>query len=304
MRDAHTPVLLHEVLDLLMIHADDTIVDATLGGAGHARAIAEAQGEKGVFIGFDMDADAIQRANDQLASTKPTKHFVEGNFRYLARELERLGVTVIDKALFDLGWSAYQRSSGRGFSFMHDEPLVMTYDKGSEGLTAAEIVNEWKEGSLADIIFGWGEERYARRIARAIVDRRSRKPFASTFELADVITSAVPAAYRFGKLHPATRTFQALRITVNDELDALREGLGAAWKLLKPGGRLAVITFHSIEDRIVKQMFAAWESEGSGTRIVRKPVRPSSEEVRRNPRSRSAKLRGIEKVVLYEKART
>ena len=158
-------------------------------------------------------------------------------------------------------------------------------------------MNEWGEESIADILFGWGEEHYSRRIAKAIVERRLHKPFTTSVELAEAIKAAVPPRYRHGRIHPATRTFQALRIAVNDELGALTEGLRAAWEHLAPRGRIAVITFHSIEDRMVKHMFAAWEASGEGKRPVKKPIRPSDEEVSMNPRSRSAKLRVIEKVV-------
>ena len=172
----------------------------------------------------------------------------------------------------------------------------MTYADTPTGLTAATIVNEWGEESIADILFGWGEEHYSRRIAKAIVARRAHKPFTTSVELAEAITAAVPPRYRHGRIHPATRTFQALRIAVNDELGALAEGLRSAWKHLAPGGRIAVITFHSIEDRVVKQMFAAWEASEEGKRVVRKPIRPAGPEISMNPRSRSAKLRVIQKL--------
>ena len=294
----HRAVLLQEATSSLALAPDDCVVDATLGGAGHAGAIAEQLGKKGVLIGFDLDADAISRAKSTLAKVRPTVHLVLGNFRDLGKELERLGIPSITKALFDLGWSSYQLDSGRGFSFRADEPLSMTYANpptGGSGLTAGRIVNEWGEESIADILFGWGEEHYSRRIAKAIVERRAHKPFTTSVELAEVIRAAVPPLYRHGKIHPATRTFQALRIAVNDELGALTEGLRSAWKHLAPAGRIAVITFHSIEDRMVKQMFAAWERSGEGKRSARKPIRPGEGELSVNPRARSAKLRVIEK---------
>ena len=294
----HRAVLLQEATSSLALAPDDCVVDATLGGAGHAGAIAEQLGKKGVLIGFDLDADAISRAKSTLAKVRPTVHLVLGNFRDLGKELERLGIPSITKALFDLGWSSYQLDSGRGFSFRADEPLSMTYANpptGGSGLTAGRIVNEWGEESIADILFGWGEEHYSRRIAKAIVERRAHKPFTTSLELAEVIRAAVPPRYRHGKIHPATRTFQALRIAVNDELGALTEGLRSAWKHLAPAGRIAVITFHSIEDRMVKQMFAAWERSGEGKRSARKPIRPGEGELSVNPRARSAKLRVIEK---------
>ena len=294
---AHQSVLLHEAIEELVIQTTDTVVDATLGGAGHARAIAELLGSDGTFVGFDLDADAIERAKTSLKDAKPRTFCIEANFRHLEKELGARGITHIDKALFDLGWSAYQLDAGRGFSFLRDEPLLMTYGKadGKSILTAATIVNEWEENSIADIIFGWGDERYSRRIAKAIVERRNERPFTLATELAETIKSAVPGAYRHGRLHPATRSFQALRIATNDELGALKEGLESSWKLLNPGGRIAVITFHSIEDRIVKEMFLEFERSGQGTRITRSPKKPSRDEMLANPRSRSAKLRVIEK---------
>ncbi len=293
--DAHRTVLLHDAIQQLAIQPDDVVVDATLGGAGHARAIADVLDERGTLIGLDLDGEAIARATEALAFARPRVELVQANFRSLAAVLDRLDVPKITKALFDLGWSAYQLRAGRGFSFLADEPLRMTYADTPTGLTASTIVNEWEESSLADIIFGWGEERYARRIARAIVEARASAPIASSAALAGVVAAAVPGAYRHGRLHPATRTFQAIRIAVNDELGALEEGLRVAWKRLVPGGRIAVITFHSIEDRLVKRLFVAWEGSGEGVRVHKKPLTPSIEEVRENPRARSAKLRIISK---------
>jgi 16S rRNA (cytosine1402-N4)-methyltransferase len=293
----HQSVLLHEAIEELSIHPNDTVVDATLGGAGHARAIRDQLSKDGRFIGFDLDSDAITRAEIALKDATAENIFIEANFRDIAAELESRGIMHIDKALFDLGWSAYQLEAGRGFSFLKDEPLLMTYSSsGQSALTATMIVNEWGEESIADIIFGWGEERYSRRIAKAIVQRRAVKPFMQSTDLADAIKGAVPNVYRHGRLHPATRTFQALRIAVNDELGALKDGLQGAWKLLSPGGRIAVITFHSIEDRIVKNMFLEWEQGAEAIRITRSPKKPTREESLSNPRARSAKLRVIEKV--------
>ncbi len=298
----HTSVLLHEAIEHLAIRPSDTVVDATLGGAGHARAMAELLGEKGVFIGIDADEAAVKRAEAALKDLrKPEIHLVTANFRNLPLELEKLGIARIDKALFDLGWSGYQLSAGRGFSFQTDEPLLMTYAEhpGPDEITAGTIVNEWAEESIADIIFGWGEERYARRIAKRIVERRAERPFRTARELADAIREAVPPAYRFGRIHPATRTFQALRIAVNDEMGALETGLAGAWERMREGGRIAVITFHSVEDRAVKRVMAGWETAGEGKRIVRSPIKPSREETLENPRARSAKLRVIEKIISH-----
>ena len=293
----HQTVLLHEAVELLSVVKDDIVVDATLGAAGHAQEICKHLGREGLFIGFDLDSDAIQRAEGELSAATPRTLCIQANFRNLRSELLARGVANIDKALFDLGWNSGQLEAGRGFSFLRDEPLLMTYAKepGENALTAATIVNEWAEESIADVLFGWGQERYARRIAKRIVERRLHKPFSTSRELAEEIAKAVPPAYRKGRIHPATRSFQAIRIAVNDELGALAEGLQAAWSLLRPGGRIAVITFHSLEDRVVKRYFADLELSGGGTRINKKPLAPSREEILQNPRARSAKLRVISK---------
>lgn len=317
-QERHRPVLLHEVVAALNVRPDDAIVDATLGGAGHAKGLAEGLGRNGLFVGFDLDSDAVRRARKALSHLPCRRVFVEANFRNMGRELGRRGIANVTKILFDLGWSSHQLDSGlpadvsacarshadrsaqagRGFSFLADEPLLMTYEKRpAEGaLTAREIVNRWGERSLADVFYGFGGERHSRRIAKAIVERRKRKPFTTSRELAETISRAVPARYRRGRIHPATRVFQALRIAVNDELGALDEGLRAAWVLLAPRGRLAAISFHSVEDRIVKRAFSDLVKRGEGRLVFRKPVRPSAEEVRSNPSSRSAKLRVIEKI--------
>ncbi len=288
----HRTVLLHEAVELLSIQPTDTVVDATLGGAGHTREML-AQASAGKVIAFDADHEAIARA-EMLFTDDARIHLIHANFRDIRTKLQEIGIERIDKALFDLGWSGYQLDAGRGFSFQKDEPLSMAYD-AKQGLTAYTVVNEWGEGSLVDIIRGWGEERYAGRIARNIVEARVRKPIETSVELAEIIRSAVPKSYAFGRIHPATRTFQALRIAVNDELGALVAGLTAAWEMLEHGGRISVITFHSIEDRIVKQQFRQWEDDGSGTRVTKKPLVPTDLEIAENPRSRSAKLRVIEK---------
>ncbi len=288
----HRTVLLHEAIEYLTLKPSDTVVDATLGGAGHSRAILESLDSRGTLIGFDADSDAIERAQKALASAKASVHLVHGNFRTIAEETRKLEISHIDKALFDLGWSSYQLSAGRGFSFQSDEPLSMAYDQ-SQSLTAHTVVNDWSEESLADVIYGWGEERYSRRIAKAIVEAR---PITTARELGEIVRGAYPGRDRHGRIHPATKTFQAIRIAVNDELGALEEALADTWKILSSGGRIAVISFHSIEDRIVKHRFASWEKEGSGERITRKPITPSENELKENPRARSAKLRVIQKV--------
>jgi 16S rRNA (cytosine1402-N4)-methyltransferase len=290
----HRSVLLQEAVELLEIGDADTVVDATLGGAGHSKEILTRLGAHGVLIGFDADIQAIERSQQAIGESRATVHFLHSNFRHLEAKLRDIGIAHIDGALFDLGWSGYQLASGRGFSFLTDEPLSMAYDD-TQQLTAEVIVNTWAETSLADVIYGWGEERYSRRIAKAIVGARHLAPIKTSGQLAEIISRAVPAAYRRGRIHPATKTFQALRIAVNDELGALQEGLRGAWKFLAEGGRLSVISFHSIEDRLVKRTFAAWEKAGEGVRITKKPLSASEEELSINPRARSAKLRAIEK---------
>lgn len=294
----HRTVLLHEAIEFLDIQEKDTVVDATLGGAGHAKEISARLGSQGTFVGFDLDHAAIERAQTALSDARCRVELIEENFREMGNALPARSVREIDKALFDLGWSSFQLEAGRGFSFNTNDPLLMTYTSNTTSLlTAADIVNNWGENSLADIIFGWGEERYSRRIARALVEYREHKKFTSANELAQVIAEAVPAAYRHGRIHPATKTFQALRIAVNDELGALQKGLHGAFSLLRPNGRIAVITFHSIEDRLVKRHFAELEKQGLARRVNKKVITPSEDELRTNPRARSAKLRVIEKIL-------
>ena len=276
-KQAHVSVMIGEVLSALAVKDGEVVVDATYGRGGHSSALKKEAKIK--LIALDAD---------------PAAGVIEANFADLGKVL---GAQKADKVLFDLGWNMTQLSSGRGFSFMYDEPLNMSYAvKPRSGFTAAEALNEWSEETLADVLFGYGEERYARRIAKAIAARRKVQPFETTRELVEAVRDAVPAAYRRGRINPATKTFQALRIAVNDELGALKQGLSAAWEKLTPGGRIAVITFHSIEDRIVKRYFAALAKEGSGKLLYKKPLTPSAGEVKSNPASRSAKLRAIERI--------
>jgi 16S rRNA (cytosine1402-N4)-methyltransferase len=280
---------------VLDIQTNDTVVDATLGGAGHSRLICEKLGAHGTFVGFDLDEAAIARARVALAETAPRVELVHANFRTMATAVRERAL-VPTKVLFDLGWSSFQLADGRGFSFLVDEPLDMSYQTGAHTLTARAVVNSWEESSLADVIYGFGEERFARRIARAIVEYRLHKPIETSAELGAIVRSAVPAPARHGKIHPATKTFQALRIAVNDELGSLEEALTGAWEVLAPRGRIAVISFHSIEDRVIKNRFVSWEKQGLGRRITKKPIVPSREEIVQNRRARSAKLRVIEKI--------
>jgi len=292
-----------EVLAALEVQPSDTVVDATIGGAGHFSALLAALGEGGVLVGIDADPAAVERGREAYARDRrpdrPTAHLVNDNFRNLTRILERLGVAPVDKILFDLGWSGYQIAAPRGFSFSAgggpasggqiDEPLLMTYSEGGE--TAADIVNSSSEEDLADIIFVYGEERFARGIARAIVEARSKERILTTSALVAAILAGTPAWYHQRKIHPATKTFQAFRIAVNDEIGALREGLAAAISALSPRGRLAVISFHSIEDRVVKNALRDAAATREGAQWSKKPITASRAEVLANHRARSAKLR-------------
>ncbi len=296
----HDTVLLTEAVDALDIQADDVVVDATLGGAGHFSQLLSRLGPDGCLVGIDADQEAIERAHEALAAadaaTLPQVKILQGNFRHMAELVAAEGIESVDKVLFDLGWSGFQLAAGRGFSFRASEPLLMTYDTVNEGATtAADFVNLLSETALADLIFSLGEERFARGIAKSIVAAREEKPLETTFDLVAAIEAGVPAWYLHRRLHPATKTFQALRIAVNDELNALRDGLTAALSLLTPGGRIAVISFHSIEDRIVKTMLRDAAHAGQGTLVTRKPLSPSLAECRANPRARSAKLRVFER---------
>ncbi|PCI90574.1 16S rRNA (cytosine(1402)-N(4))-methyltransferase [Candidatus Kaiserbacteria bacterium] len=292
----HIPVLLQEVLDVLEIHENDVVLDGTLGGGGHARAFADRLGEDGHLIGFDVDSGALARAREKLADTKPQRTFVHDNFRNVSAKLAEYKIDGIDKALFDLGWSSDQLEvSGRGFSFERDEPLQMTLsdDVDEDTLTASEIVNYWEEENIADILYGWGGERFSRRIARGIVAARKEGAIETTEQLVEIVRRAMPAQYRYGKRNPATKTFQALRIAVNDELGALKSVLEALPNITHANARVAFLTFHSLEDKLVKETFRGWAKEGLGELASKKPIPPTREEVGQNRRARSAKLRAF-----------
>jgi 16S rRNA (cytosine1402-N4)-methyltransferase len=286
----HISVLLQETIDGLDLHDGDVVVDGTLGRAGHS--IEAVKRAKIRIIGIDRDAQAIEESRAKLRAAGLSDADFElhqGNFSDMAKF-----VTKADKVILDLGLSSPQiDSSGRGFSFKRDEPLSMTMERepGPDSFTARDIVNGWSEEDIANVIFAYGEERYARRIARGILAAREIAPIETTQRLVDVVHHSVPFIYRHGKIHPATRTFQALRIAVNDELKSIERGLDGAMSILSPQGRIAVISFHSLEDRIVKQKMRAWEEQGLGKQVTKKPLVPSEAEADRNPRSRSAKLR-------------
>lgn len=294
----HISVLLNEAIKGLEIAAGDIFVDATLGGGGHSSEVCRIHARSVRIVAIDRDSSAIDRARQKISESECDVVFVNDNFRNLAQILDDLSLPAADKFLFDLGFSSDQiAGSGRGFSFMQDEPLIMTYEvaPGKDALTADQLVNEWSESELEQLLRELGEERYASLISRAIVTARNEHPIRTTKELREIVERAVPLSYLKGRIHPATRTFQAIRIAVNGELTAIAEGLTAAWQRLNPGGRIAVISFHSLEDRMVKQFFKDKVRDGEGVTLAKKPVTASEEELEANPRARSAKLRIIEK---------
>lgn len=289
----HFPVMQQEILSWLLKEDVRIYLDCTVGYSGHAEKILGASPSGSVLIGLDRDSSAIAASKERLRKFGDRAILRQGHFMDLKRHVMECGFSRVDGILFDLGVSSPQLDEpARGFSFQWDGPLDMRMDQ-SKGLTAADLVNERQEAELADIIFHFGEERFSRRIARAIVRARTVRPLTTTMELASVIEGAVPVHYRHGRIHCATRTFQALRIAVNQELECLEPSLRDAVDILAPGGRLCVISFHSLEDRIVKQTFRAlsFGAEAPITVLTKKPQLPQEDEVREHPRSRSAKLR-------------
>jgi len=312
----HRPVLREEVLDLLAPVPGGVYLDATVGGGGHAAAILERAGPEVTLLAVDKDDRALEEARRRLSGLPGRVLFFREDFSRLREVAQEAGITSFQGILFDLGVSSFQlEDQERGFSYHADAPLDMRMDR-RQVLTAYHLVNGLTEGELARIIRQYGEERWAFRIARFIVKARERSPITTTGELVEIIKAAVPASARRQGLHPARRTFQALRIAVNDELGALERGLSAAHDLLSPGGRLLVISFHSLEDRVVKRTFSAWargcvcppgmpECACAGRPTVRiitpRPVRPGLREIEENPRSRSARLRAVERLGMGEK---
>jgi 16S rRNA (cytosine1402-N4)-methyltransferase len=289
----HFPVMQQEVLSWLLKEDARVYLDCTVGYSGHAEKILGTSRSESVLIGLDRDSRAIAVSKERLREFGDRAILRQGHFMDLKRHIAECGFSRVDGILFDLGVSSPQFDEpARGFSFQWDGPLDMRMDQ-STGLMAADLVNQRQEAELADIIFHFGEERFSRRIARAIVRARAVRPLTTTKELASVIEGAVPTYYRHGRIHCATRTFQALRIAVNQELEYLEPSLRSAVEILAPGGRLCVISFHSLEDRIVKQTFRALSlgMDAAITVLTKKPQLPQDDEVREHPRSRSAKLR-------------
>jgi 16S rRNA (cytosine1402-N4)-methyltransferase len=306
---AHVPVMAQEVADLLELRPGDTVVDGTFGAGGHAAVLEPALGGQGCYIAIDRDPEARPYYDAFAASATAETRFLRGNFALVLRNLAATGVRA-NAVLLDLGISSMQVDRcHRGFSYATDAPLDMRMDPSSD-LSAADIVNGWDERELSTIFQSLGEERFARQIARAIVRRRRLEPFARTGDLAETVKAAIPTPSRFGQGHPAKRVFQALRIAVNDELESLRDGLDHALDVLAPGGRIAVISFHSLEDRIVKRFFRQQErgctcppdfpvcicgQQPVLRTLTSRAVVPSVAERSSNPRSASARLRAAER---------
>ena len=306
----HKSILLNECMEGLSIKADGIYVDGTLGGGGHSFHIAERLSDKGRLIGIDQDEDAIEAATKRLAQFKQRVTIVRDNYEHFQEILSTLSIPAVDGILLDLGVSSYQfDEADRGFSYRFDAPLDMRMDKRQD-FTAKDLINSYSEAELYHIIRDYGEDKFAKNIAKHIVLERSKKPIETTFELSEVISHAIPMKMRVQGGHPAKKTFQAIRIALNRELEVLEESLDGMIKALKPGGRLCIITFHSLEDRIVKRAFRTAEDpcicpkdfpictcgrKSLGKVISKKAILPSDLEREENPRSKSAKLRIFER---------
>ena len=306
----HKSVLLMETIDSLAIRPDGVYVDGTLGGGGHALEVCRRLGEKGRLIGIDQDADAIRAATERLVPFQENVTIVRNNYENIAEVLAELGIEKVDGIYLDLGVSSYQLDTAeRGFTYREDAPLDMRMDQRNSQ-TAADIVNTYSESDLYRIIRDYGEDRFAKNIAKHIVRNRQDKPFETTGELIETIKAAIPAKIRATGGHPAKRTFQAIRIELNHELDVLNRSIDTMIDLLSPGGRLSIITFHSLEDRIVKTRFRTNENpcicppgfpvcmcgkKSKGVVVTRKPIVPTEDEIENNKRAKSSKLRVFER---------
>ena len=283
----HKSVMLAETLEALDLHDGQAVVDATVGQGGHSEAMLEAANVR--VTALDADVASVEATRTRLSRFGDRAQIIEANFQNIVSVVKEQP----DRVLFDLGWNRNQLASGKGFSFQGNEPLNMSY--GAEplcGFTASEILNSWSEEAIANVLYGYGDERYARRIAKNAVAERAQAPIATTRQFVSIIDKSVPAAYRHGRTHFATKSFQALRIAVNDEMGSLEKGLRGAWAILVPNGRIVAITFHSLEDRLVKRLFAEF-AKTDGRLANKKPITPTREEIISNPAARSAKLRAI-----------
>jgi 16S rRNA (cytosine1402-N4)-methyltransferase len=301
----HIPVLTKEILNYLNLKKGGVYIDCTLGGGGHSKAILENIYPHGLLIGIDQDTEAIETAKEELKSYIDKVKLVKGNFKNLEEILSDLKIEIVSGIIFDLGVSFHQlKEKERGFSFKEDSHLDMRMDLNQE-FNADILINSYSEKDLAEIFEKYGEERLSKRIARIIVTERKKKAITTTKQLSDLIIKTLPGAKKrhTWRIHPATRVFQAIRIEVNQELKALEKGLNQAIRVLEDKGRICVISYHSLEDRIVKHLFKGAEREGREQKnyrlkiVTKKPIRPSSEEVRDNPKARSAKLRVAEKTM-------
>jgi 16S rRNA (cytosine1402-N4)-methyltransferase len=290
--EEHVPVMCKEVIEYLRPKPGKIILDCTLGGGGHSKAILQRISPQGRLIGIDQDEQALRIAREKLRKYKGLSTLVHDNFHNLDAILNKLKITKVDGVLFDLGISSFQlEDARRGFSIKLCGPLDMRMDRKNESTTAYKLVNGLPQAEIVRILKTFGEERWARRIASRIVKERQKAPIDTTTQLAKIVLKAIPYSRTCQKIHPATRTFQALRIAVNKELSSLEEGVSRAIRHLNPEARICVISFHSLEDRIVKSLFREFSQMGLLKVLTQKPIRPHSEEVRLNPRSRSAKLR-------------
>jgi len=293
----HIPVLTNEVLKYLNPKPNENFIDATFDGGGHSISLLKRIGPKGKILGIEIDKEILENLGTEFDEFKSVGRLIliNSNFKNL-KDIVRISSFFASGILLDLGLSSWHlEKSQRGFSFQRNEILDMRYDS-RESLTARDIINKWPESEIERILRGYGEERHSRSIARAIIKERKRKPIITTFNLVDIIHRAVPWVHGKGRIHIATRTFQALRIAVNQELENLKEVLPQSIEILKPGGRLVIISFHSLEDRIIKFFFKKEAQDNRIKILTKKPVRPTREETMINPRARSAKLRAAVKI--------
>lgn len=295
----HKSVLLEEVLRGLNLKRGMIVVDGTLGSAGHSVEILKLIGAEGRLIGLDQDPAALERSRERLKEFEKQVSLHHANFEQLDEVLDLLNIKEVDAVILDIGFSSDQlEDASRGFSFERRGPLDMRMNPDLE-VTAQDLINKLSERELSDIFWIYGEERFSRRFAKAIVERRASKPLETTSDLVETLERALPFRRPKygpgGRINPATRVFQALRVAVNSELQVLKNGLTRIWPRIRKGGRFAVISFHSLEDRIVKHQFQAWVKSGEGNQITKKPITATEQEIENNPRSRSAKLRVVEK---------